>query len=493
MAGVIYNAGMFVRLNNAIFNNNEATRGAVIQTSADLIILNSKFENNVVTHSLGVINVANGNVNISKSTFNSNTGSDEGGVIFNNGGTVLIDESKFTSNRALSYGGAIDNAGQLTIMNSLFDKNQAYGAGAIDNGGNLTIIKSNFTNNVATKNGGAIDNNNILNIVGSIFENNIAGGEGGAIIARKDMNLSYSSLFGNKASSGSAIYVNNLNSNITTNWWGSNNPNFDELVNRNVSDWITINLKNKNSLMQYEKASFTISFKMASKNAVSALDSLPNIKITLSNIGNIYAKNGIISKSVVIPAKSSITAKINGQTFNFKTVKNPSKITGNKNVAKDYNGKVTFKVRVIGSNGKYVGKNEVVLMKVAGKTYKVKTNAKGYASKTFSLTPGKYKITTLYKGSTVKNTITVKKVLKAKSKTVKKSKKIKYSATLKTSKGKAIKGKKVTFKIKGKTYSAKTNKKGVATVSFKNLKVGKYSVIVKYLKSQVKTTLKVKK
>ena len=109
------------------------------------------------------------------------------------------------------------------------------------------------------------------------------------------------------------------------------------------------------------------------------------------------------------------------------------------------------------------------------------------------MTPGKYTITASYKGSSVKNTITVKKVLYAKSKSVKKAKTIKYSANLKTSKGKAISYKKITFKVNGKTYSAKTNKKGVATVSFKNLKVGKYSVVVKYLNSQVKTTLKVKK
>uniref|UniRef100_UPI0038704F19 Ig-like domain-containing protein n=1 Tax=Methanobrevibacter sp. TaxID=66852 RepID=UPI0038704F19 len=134
-----------------------------------------------------------------------------------------------------------------------------------------------------------------------------------------------------------------------------------------------------------------------------------------------------------------------------------------------------------------------VVMKVKGKSYNVKTDAKGYATKTFDFTPGKYTITATYKGSTVKNTITIKKVLKANSATMKKAKKIKYSATLKTSKGKAISGKKITFKINGKTYSAKTNKKGIATVSFKNLKVGKYSVVVKYLKSQVKTTLKIKK
>ena len=83
--------------------------------------------------------------------------------------------------------------------------------------------------------------------------------------------------------------------------------------------------------------------------------------------------------------------------------------------------------------------------------------------------------------------------MKVKNKVAKKSKKIKFTATLKTSKGKVIKNKKITFKIKGKIYKAKTNKKGVATVKFKNLKVGKYKVTVKYLSYQVKKTLKVKK
>jgi len=184
---------------------------------------------------------------------------------------------------------------------------------------------------------------------------------------------------------------------------------------------------------------------------------------------------------------------LDGQSSTFNVLSNPSKIIGNKNIAEDYKGKTIFKVRVIGKNGNFVGAGEVVVMKISGKSYSVKTDKNGYAQKTFSLTPGKYKITTIYKGSTVKNTITIKKVLKAKNKTVKKSKKIKYSATLKTSNGKPIKGKKITFKINGKTYSTKTNKKGIAKVTFKSLKVGKYKITVKYLKSQVKTVLKVKK
>ena len=57
----------------------------------------------------------------------------------------------------------------------------------------------------------------------------------------------------------------------------------------------------------------------------------------------------------------------------------------------------------------------------------------------------------------------------------------KYSVTLKTNKGKAIKSVKITLKVKGKTYSAKTNKKGVALFKIKNLKKkGKYKATVTF-------------
>jgi len=422
-------------------------------------------------------------------------------VIFNSEGNITICNSQFIANSASSYGGAIDNAGNLIIVSSLFDNNKAYGAGAIDNGGNLTIFNSTFTNNQATKNGGAIDNNNLLDVIGSVFENNAAGSQGGAIIARKDINLSYSSLVNNKATSGDAIYVNNRNSNLTNNWWGSNGPDFEKLLKYDIPEgfsWIVMNFKSTSSLIQYENAGLLISLDEVKdmNGIISKLASpelLPAFKLSLSTGDELNVESGSLSKSIYVPKTSSVTAKIDNQSISLSVLSNPSKITNNKNVVVDYNGKATFKVRVIGSDGKPVGANEAVVMKVGGKSYNVKTDKNGYASKTFSLTPGKYTITTTYKGNTVKNTITVKKVLYAKSKTVKKAKTIKYTATLKTSKGKAIASKKVTFKINGKTYSAKTNKKGIATVSFKNLKIGKHSVIVKYINSQVKTTLKVKK
>jgi len=64
---------------------------------------------------------------------------------------------------------------------------------------------------------------------------------------------------------------------------------------------------------------------------------------------------------------------------------------------------------------------------------------------------------------------------------------------------KALKGKKISFKFKGKTYSAKTNSKGLAKVTIKRkvirqLKRGKsYKVSIIYLKNTITGTVKVKR
>lgn len=71
--------------------------------------------------------------------------------------------------------------------------------------------------------------------------------------------------------------------------------------------------------------------------------------------------------------------------------------------------------------------------------------------------------------------------IKVPKKTFKASKKVKkLTATLKNSKGKAIKGKKLTFVVNKKKYTAKTNKKGVATVKVKLSKKKTYKVTVKF-------------
>ncbi len=110
-----------------------------------------------------------------------------------------------------------------------------------------------------------------------------------------------------------------------------------------------------------------------------------------------------------------------------------------------------------------------------------------------------FKQTDVYKASTKTTKFTVKKVtpkITAKSKTFKYYQKTKsYSVTLKDNKGKVMKGKKVTIKVNGKTYSAKTNAKGVATFKITKLnKVGKNNAVITYAgdKTYNKVSKKVK-
>ena len=173
-----------------------------------------------------------------------------------------------------------------------------------------------------------------------------------------------------------------------------------------------------------------------------------------------------------------------------------SRITGNKDINVDYSYSASYKIRLFADNGQAVGAGENVLITLNNVKYNVLTDKNGYAVfKISNLLPKTYTITAEYKGVKVSNKVAVKQILKSKNVKVKKSKKVKkFSASLKTSSGKAIKGKKITFKIKGKTYSAKTNKKGVATIKIKkNLKVGKYKVKIQYLKTTITKTLKIKR
>jgi hypothetical protein len=101
--------------------------------------------------------------------------------------------------------------------------------------------------------------------------------------------------------------------------------------------------------------------------------------------------------------------------------------------------------------------------------------------------------------TTKKVTKTASKII-AKKTTFKKSKKVKkYKITLKNTKNKAIGKVRVYLKVKGKTYKATTNFKGVATFKIAKLtKKGKYTAVIKFAgnknykasKAKVKITVK---
>ena len=151
--------------------------------------------------------------------------------------------------------------------------------------------------------------------------------------------------------------------------------------------------------------------------------------------------------------------------------------------------------RFSGNVGVVIGSKHLTV-KVANGKGSVSVSGLAVGSYTAKATLNK---TETFNASTKTTKFAVKKAnakITAKAKTFKHPQKTKkYAISLKTNKGKAMKGKKVTLKVKGKTYSAKTNAKGVATFKITKLnKVGKYNAAITYAgdKSYKKVSKKAK-
>ena len=140
------------------------------------------------------------------------------------------------------------------------------------------------------------------------------------------------------------------------------------------------------------------------------------------------------------------------------------------------------------ANNKLLANKDVQVI-INGVTYKGTTNNDGVAIINVKFaSAGTYNAVVSFMGdNTYKSSIATSKVIVNKKATaltakkatlkVKKAKKIKV--TLK-SEGKVVAGKTITIKVNGKTFKAKTNSKGVATVKVKVAKKGKFTATVKF-------------
>ena len=166
------------------------------------------------------------------------------------------------------------------------------------------------------------------------------------------------------------------------------------------------------------------------------------------------------------------TAAITAKTYTYNVNAKTKKISI---TVKDQNNKLVV--------------NKAIKITVNGKTYSGKTNAKGVATVTVSISKkGTYTYTAKVTGNSVYKEVTKKGKLVinglSSAFTVKKysfkryaTKKIKV--TLKSGKT-LLKYKKITLKVNGKTYSAKTNSKGVATITIKLTKRGTFTYTAKF-------------
>lgn len=217
----------------------------------------------------------------------------------------------------------------------------------------------------------------------------------------------------------------------------------------------------------------------------------------------VSVENGTAKTTVnnLKPGDTQITVSYDGDekhegfTRNITAHVPIAKLAENNDVIKLYLDKKTYNVKLTKDDKPVAG--EVVKIIINGVTYDIKTNNNGIAVLKINLIPGTYDVTAEYNGVKVTDKVTVKHVIKIKNIKVKKSaKKLKIKVTLKKVDGKYLKGKKITLKFRGKTYTAKTNNKGVATFKInkkviKKLKVGKkYKYRVKYVDESLKKTVK---
>jgi len=221
-------------------------------------------------------------------------------------------------------------------------------------------------------------------------------------------------------------------------------------------------------------------------NGVFKITNLTNAEIKISFDGDSFLKpsNATVILKDIAPARTNTTIMSSDFT----------------QYACDYyegerGGNFTF--QLLDENGNPLV-NKTIYIGYNGVTLNRTTDANGYASVQINLkNAGLYTFVLVFLGdkdynaSMAVHKVTINKKttsISASAKTFKATAKTKkYTVTLKTIKGSSIdgktylaKGKKVTLKLNGKTYTAKTNAKGQATFSLKITKKGKFTASIKY-------------
>ncbi|WP_220607641.1 hypothetical protein [Methanobrevibacter oralis] len=530
--------GDYANLQYCSFNNNHADYGGAISLSGtNGKISHCSFNNNTANRYGGAVSWYGGNGVLSGCSFNNNTAFFSGGAVEWSGANGFLSGCSFNNNHAAeSSGGAVYWVGDNGFLSGCsFNNNHAAessGGAVCWFGDNGFLSGCSFNNNTALNDdGGAVywvGDNGFLS--GCSFNNNHAAQwDGGAVYwfgAKGKLSGCSFVIFRSKNTSflniPNLIYYNgkdydvdyynngvNINSGKLNNgvsFSGLNNNKYNITMEYMADSGMMINyliitgdsyLHAKNIAMFHnDGSSYVLKLTDAKGNPIKN----QIIQITIANKNYNIKTNDKGYAQLKIKQKAGnykITTKFKGNnqysptkiTNTLKILKSP--ITQNKNM-EIYYLSGTFKVKIIKNNGKNAGPGHKVQFTINGKTYTKKTNKEGYATIKITQKPKTYKITTQYKKYKTTNQIKIKPLLTAKNIIKKKTKITQFQAKLVNNKGKPQKQKTITFKINKKTYKAKTNKNGIATIKIKNLQKGKHTIHTQYTKSQIKNTIQIK-
>ena len=173
---------------------------------------------------------------------------------------------------------------------------------------------------------------------------------------------------------------------------------------------------------------------------------------------------------------SGIINSENASTSNVSSVDVASTVKAD-NVTKYYKGSSQYSATFFDNQGNVLA-NSNVTVTVNSKIYNEKTNDKGVVNLNVDLPSGKYEIVAANPVTGYKLTTTFEILPTISADDFKKvaGDNKKFVAKFLKSNGKALTNTNIKFKINGKTYKVKTNSKGKASLSLKNLKKGTYKI-----------------
>ena len=454
-----FNQTKELRLTKDYCNYDGSYEGGISVTIDDLVIdgQGHTIDANKKTR---VFNINANNVVLKNIVIKSAYQDGYGGAIYWQGLNGQIINSSFKDCNSTRSGGGVFFKNTATVSNSIFENNQAFFGGAVDFEDDGSISNSKFINNFATFLGGAVycldlttieDSDFIQNIAGdgagvyfyqkafvrnTLFTKNYAIGYGGALTSEDLVEISNSQFIDNYGKFAGAIYFKGQGL-VEDSIFKNNNASIAGAIM--ASGDVVIN------------QSFFISNSALNEGGAVRCDS-KNINITNAEFRLNNAKTG---NSLYI---SSNNVKIENITFN--------------NLVSTYETEV------------YLNSNNAVINNLSFNNVTLIVE---------NTTPSKINT------SVSKDMNKIKTVIKAKSKTFRFSKKVKkYGVVLKTVNKKVISKKKLKLKIRGKTYIAKTNSKGMAVFKIKLSKKGKFKTKItfagdkKYKSSKKIITIKIK-
>ena len=272
------------------------------------------------------------------------------------------------------------------------------------------------------------------------------------------------------------------------------NPYSNEKLTNNVvvnKDKTTISGNSKTYILPNNYYTYQVTLKSANGGPVK------NCKVYFSYNGKTVAAttnaNGKASTVIPLLAEGTykITYKFNGNNNYYSSSSSGTiyiKSAANKLVASDlimnYNDGSKFSVKFTDNNGKVLS-GKTISFKLDGKTYTAKTSSNGIAKLDLTnVKPGTYQIKYLYSKLGASdynygyNKIVINKMsakLSAKNLVMKYNDGSEFKVKVKDNSGNVIKNTVVKFTINGKTYSEKTDSKGIAKLKI-TLPVGYYSI-----------------